>query len=108
MSKRELGTNRFKPAHGHWRMTVKDLVSGEEETTSKKLPKDSFSIEAATDDLTKHWRFVEYEKSYAYYKDGDTEYIRFVGTVAEIHLQLTIDVWTCYCEPLNENQDPPF
>lgn len=97
-----------KLKHGHWRMTVKDLVTGDEETTTKQLPRTSFSVEAATDDLTKHYRFVEYEKSYAYYKDGDTEYVRFVGVVAELQLQLTIDVWTCYCVPLNENEEPPF
>lgn len=101
-------TVNMKTKHGHWRMTTEDLVTGDKETTQKKLPRTSFSIETATDDLTKHYQFVEYEKHYAYYIDGDTEYIRFVGTVAELQLRLTIDVWSCYCEPLNENQEPPF
>lgn len=102
-----LETN-LKNKHGHWRIHIKDLVTSDEETTTKKLPSTSFSIEAVTDELTGKYQFTEYEKHYAYYKDGDTEYVRFVGTVAELQLQLTIDVWTCYCEPLNENHEPPF
>lgn len=98
-----------KNKHGHWRMTTKDLATKDEETVTKKLTRHtSFSIEDITADLTKHYQFIEYEKHYAFYPDGDTEYVRFVGTVAELQLQLTIDVWTCYCEPLNENVEPPF
>ena len=103
---------KVKP-HGHYRMTIIDPVLKQEgvefeETISKTFKLDSFSIENCTDMLTSTFQFTEYVKNYAYYKDGNTEYIRFEGTVADTGLQLTIDVFSCYCEPLNENQEPPF
>lgn len=52
--------------------------------------------------------FVEYQKHYARYPEGNTEYIRFEGTIEKDHFTLTVDAWSCYCEPLNENQEPPF
>jgi len=102
-----LATN-LKQKHGHWRMSMKDILTGDEELSSARLPMHSFSIENVTQELTRDHQFTEYEKHYAYYKDGDTEYVHFVGTVADLNLKLTIDVWTCYCEPLNENDEPPF
>lgn len=56
-----------------------------------------------------HIDFLEYQKHYASYEEGDTEYLRFEGTINDSnHFALTVDSWSCYCEPLNENQEPPF
>jgi len=78
----------------------------DEQHFSYYLPR--LSIENLLDELLQHYQFVEYNKSYAFYKDGATEYIRLEGTLLEDHLKLTMDVFSCYCEPLNENQEPPF
>lgn len=108
MSKKELTVNKNKKPHGHWKMAIKDLETGDVEHQVGGFRSDVISLDEATDQLTYIYQFTEYNKSYAFYKDGATEYLRFEGTVAGLRLRLTIDVFTCYCEPLNENQEPPF
>lgn len=39
--------------------------------------------------------------------DGNTEYYKFNGILSDGQ-RLTAKVFSCYCEPLNENQEPPF
>lgn len=96
--------------HIHWILQIKapDLVV-EESRQTMHYYKDA-SIENITNDLTKNFEFVEYEKHYALYKDGATEYVRLEGTChsADELFKVTCDVFTCYCEPLNENTEPPF
>ena len=95
--------------HVHTIQIVKDLKTGESEESRKRYANhNSFSVENCTADLTSNFQFTEYAKSYAYYPDGDVEYVHIEGTLYSLHLQLTIDVFSCYCEPLNEKQDPPF
>lgn len=95
--------------HVHTIQTVKDLKTGESEESRKKYHNhNSFSVENCTADLTSQFHFTEYSKSYAYYADGDIEYVRLIGTLHGANLQLTLDVFSCYCEPLNEGQEPPF
>jgi hypothetical protein len=94
--------------HVHARWSVKDNVNGELRDEQMLTGKGPFSIENILDGITKLYAFTEYDKSYAFYKDGNTEYLRFEGTTVEDNLKLTCDVFSCYCEPLNENQEPPF
>lgn len=96
----------IKP-HIHTRWSIKDgseIVAEDKATALKK----DFSIENILDGFKKLHAFTEYQQHYAFYKEGDTEYIRFEGTLLEDHLKLTIDVFSCYCVPLNEDQPPPF
>lgn len=108
MNQRELVTNMAKKPHGHWRMIIKDLKDGYEEQQDGGFTPELISIDKATDNLTALYQFTEYNKSYALYENGATEYVRFEGTVSQLRLKLTIDVFTCYCEPLSDGQDPPF
>lgn len=95
--------------HVHAVMICKDQKDGATDETHMTFGQGrSFSIENITDDLTKQFWFTEYSKSYAYYPEGDTEYIRFEASVFGEPIKLTLDVFSCYCEPLNENQEPPF
>lgn len=103
MKTRGVGTKK----HVHWRMVVKEGNDSEESGGVYRNP-NKFSVETCTDDLTSKFQFTEYVKHYAYYKDGDTEYIRFEGHLFGDKLDVTIDVFSCYCEPLNEGQEPPF
>ena len=52
--------------------------------------------------------FLEFNESYAFYRNEAVEYVRLEGTLVDQGYKLTVDAFTCYCEPLNENQDPPF
>ena len=108
MSPKELGTNTALKPHGHWVMAIKDLKDGHKDEIKGSFKPDLISIERATENLTSVYQFTEFNKSYAFYEKEATEYLRFEGTVSQLQLQLTIDVFTCYCEPLNENQEPPF
>lgn len=48
-----------------------------------------------------------YLQEYSNDSDGDTIYYKFNGIMVD-GLRLTAHVFSCYCEPLNENQEPPF
>lgn len=109
MRMKERVTNLSKHPHIHYVMLITDTILNETEEKRKTLRKSStMSIESITTSLTDIFRFTEYNKSYSYYKDGNTEYVRFEGSLMDQKLKLTLDVFTCYCEPLNENQEPPF
>lgn len=103
-----LVTNMANKPHGHWRMVNKDLKDGYEEVQVGGFQPKYLTIDQATDNLTQLYQFTEYDKSYAFYEHGATEYVRFEGTVSQLNIKVTIDVFTCYCEPLNDNQEPPF
>lgn len=104
MQTKGVGTRK----HVHAIMLCKDLTNGKLDETHTTMRGRGFSIENITDDLTKQFTFTEFNKSYALYKDGDTEYLRFEGSLMGEQIKLTLDVFSCYCEPLNENQEPPF
>lgn len=106
----ELKVNRNKAPHVHVIRKMKDLVTGHEDENHTTLSSRhrTFSIETTLDDMIRSFQFTEYVKNYSFYKDGATEYIRFEGTLLGYQLKLTMDVFTCYCQPLNENQEPPF
>lgn len=53
------------------------------------------------------FEFKRYAETYSRDFDGNTEYIIFTGTTKD-DFRLTIHSFSCYCEPLNENQEPPF
>lgn len=53
------------------------------------------------------WHY--YTERYSHDLDGDTEYLKLQGKpIDDVDYLLTVHVFSCYCEPLNENQDPPF
>ncbi len=102
-------TGRLPRPHVHVHWFLKDNANGEVHDEKKYVVKlANTSIEAVTNEIRDKFAFTEYQLHYAFYKDGATEYIRFEGTLVNGFLQLTIDVFSCYCVPLNENQEPPF
>lgn len=107
MKMRELVTNMNKPPHMHARWTVKDNRKKTNEENHKTYRMGNFSIESVLDEFKSRFVFIEYQQHYAQYVNEGTEYIRFEATLAEGY-SLTCDVFSCYCEPLNEKQDPPF
>lgn len=107
MSLKELVTNMSKTPHVHARWEIKDLKFNEKVNNHKTYSMGSFSIESVLEKFKSDWTFVEYNQNYACYKNDGTEYIRFEATLADGYT-VTADVFSCYCEPLNEDQDPPF
>lgn len=93
--------------HAHYFLRDGKKVVDEKKYTFTTLEYNS-SVETITADIRDEFAFTEYSQSYAFYKDGSTEYIRFEGTLTESGFQLTADVFSCYCVSLNEDQDPPF
>lgn len=109
MKQKELVTNMTKTPHVHYHIIVTDMIT--KHTDEKKRTvhfKDGMSLESCLNDVTSEFQFTEYQKHYAFYKNEATEYVRFEATLLGEHLKLTSDIYTCYCEPLNVNQDPPF
>jgi hypothetical protein len=98
--------------HIHAHYFVRDNANGEVHDEKKYVVQPAvmnpISVEEVTNQVRDQFAFTEYKLSYAFYKDGATEYIRFEGTLVGGLLKLTLDVFSCYCVPLNENQEPPF
>jgi hypothetical protein len=51
--------------------------------------------------------YDKYELKYSRDKDGGTEYF-LINAVLTDEFRLTAHVFSCYCEPLNEDETPPF
>lgn len=109
MSPKELVTDLSKEPHVHYVIQVKDITTGQVDEKRNTIQySESVSIEDCLNTVTEEFRFTEYVKHYAFYKNEATEYIRFEATLLNENLKLTSDIFTCYCEPLNKDQEPPF
>lgn len=102
-----LQTNTTNKPHMHARWTIKDGGTALEEIVKTYKTSDSPTIVGKLDEFKSKFVFIEYDESYARDKEGNTEYVRFEATI-QGDFQLQLDLFTCYCEPLNENQEPPF
>lgn len=67
----------------------------------------SLTPSAALADVKKEFEFKRYAETYSRDTNGNTEYLILTGNTVD-DLRLTIHSFSCYCEPLNENQEPPF
>lgn len=90
--------------HTHVRVKVQDFL-GSELSDEREISE----LEATTAFLekTSKYTFKRYTESYLLDKDADTQLYEFTG-VTNGNYRLTILVFSCYCVPLNVNQDPPF
>lgn len=105
-----LGTNTHNKPHTHIRMYLKNA-------NGSKIVHESNEITHYQPHIT-HREFFENlpyvvlqsNTSYRFDKDGATEYYKTTATVEDesIRYRLRIDVFSCYCSPLNENKEPPF
>lgn len=90
--------------HTHIRTELK-YMNGRPIDTSKKAT--SLTPVAAVNEFKQDFEFKRYAETYSRDQDGNTEYIIFTATTKD-DFRLTIHSFSCYCEPLNENQAPPF
>jgi hypothetical protein len=100
--------------HVHLRLLFKDKKSGKVLHEARKwIPDTSLqaTLSELLDELTPEYVVERYRQDYTYYKDGETEYIKFHAHLfdeADNTFTLTVHVFSCYCEPLNVNTEPPF
>lgn len=66
-----------------------------------------YTPSAAIESFKADYPLIKYTQSYSKDVNGNTEYIVLTGTNPD-GFRLTIHSFSCYCEPLNENQQPPF
>jgi hypothetical protein len=101
----ELVTNTDKEPHVHIKASAPKVKYFVEQTY-----RDKTASEVLFGYLNKiFWK--EYTIRYRHDKDGDSEmYILRGHPVPDNNIiyLLTVHFFTCYCEPLNENTDPPF
>lgn len=92
--------------HTHIRTELKHS-NGRLIEASKGISPASLSPVATLETFKAEFKFKRFTESYSNDLDGNTEYIVFRGYTTDDYL-LTIHSFSCYCEPLNENQEPPF
>jgi alpha-acetolactate decarboxylase len=59
------------------------------------------------DELTKEFVVIKSHADYVFHENEAVEYYKYKALFSTKE-RLTVHVFTCYCEPLNENQSPPF
>lgn len=101
----ELAANTNLHPHTHVK-AMAPKVNFYEDRTFTTDPKDTL------DEWLKRIFWQDYTIRYKHFTDGDTDSYIIRGhpiiTDDGIPYLLTIHVFTCYCEPLNDNEQPPF
>lgn len=108
-----MNTKVTKP-HTHIHLFFKDKKSGKtifERKTALKQGQTKGILDQFVEEVTTDYVIERYRLDYSFDKDGATEYFKYHAQVYDEHndyYTLTVHVFSCYCEPLNENKEPPF
>lgn len=114
MNQKELATKGTK--HTHSRILLKSWDYTKTIHEAKASHGDSPPAEVLwsfIEEFNKVYKTTKAQTNYSLDEEGNTEYYKYAATARSaadynVNYRLTVHVFSCYCEPLNENKEPPF